>query len=111
MLIRTSLTGGVEGVVISIGDIESGSYGSMCSAWVVRGAAPLPDYYAYGTEGVLLTTSFSGLETVFGEAVPPTVANKTLFNTLYAAASLNSQEISLNLTNRLKSSFSAALQC
>ena len=75
------------GFVISIVEITSAAYGPQCSAWTVRGAAPLPPDYATNTQGTLLAAAIAGISTIYGDAVPEISFNKTLYNTLYAPPS------------------------
>lgn len=74
---------GLEGIVLSVEDlgIDQG-YGPMCSAFQVRGAAPLPDDYVDMTEGTLLSLHIGDMQSVYGAIIPASTANKTLYNDL-----------------------------
>ena len=54
----------------------------MCSAWRVRGSAPLPEDYADTPDGTPLSATVAGIQTAWGDAVPSLTANRTLYNTL-----------------------------
>lgn len=71
------------GVIIHVEDIDlEEGYGPMCSAFRIKGAAPLPENYVDSSEGTLLSVSVGDLKSVYGDFVPSITANKTLFNSL-----------------------------
>ena len=77
------LADGEPATIVSIAPLEEEEgYGPMCSAWRVRGSAPLPKDYADSPDGTPLSATVAGIQTAWGDAVPSLTANRTLYNTL-----------------------------
>ena len=69
--------------IISITPLEeSQGFGPMCSAWQVRGSCLLPADYANNDEGTLFVASIHNMVTAWGDMIPPTSSNKTIYNSL-----------------------------